>query len=71
MKHSILALALGLMATSNPLIGQQVIESTFGKGVTVVAADESFLDEISMHVSKACSSPKYRAWISMRWRPTG
>ena len=42
MKHSILALALGLMATTNPLIGQQVIESTFGKGVTVVAADESF-----------------------------
>ena len=42
MNHSILTLAIGFLAMSNSLIGQQVIESTFGKGVTVVAADESF-----------------------------
>jgi hypothetical protein len=42
MKHSILTLAIGFLAMSNSLLGQQIIESTFGKGVTVVAADESF-----------------------------
>ena len=42
MKYSIHALIFGFLAISSPLIGQQTIESTFGKGVTVVAADESF-----------------------------
>ena len=42
MKYSIHALIFGFLAMSSPLMGQQTIESTFGKGVTVVAADESF-----------------------------
>jgi len=42
MKYSIHALIFGFLAISSPLMGQQTIESTFGKGVTVVAADESF-----------------------------
>ena len=42
MKYSIHALIFGFLAISSPLMGQQTIESTFVKGVTVVAADESF-----------------------------
>ena len=55
MKYSIHALIFGFLAISSPLMGQQTIESTFGKGVTVVAADESFSMKFNARVQSLCS----------------